>query len=334
MHRTELDLFFGEASRTLLQTRVLLEKRINLSPFVKFNLWLFKDYIKILERQLDIFIKEGLLRKDPNASDYSINRCRNLLEKSLSSPIGKTVYRMFIRHSMRRDNYLSKIICEAAFRNKNIIDSFLMSNNKESIKSIESNLFAIKDKSNRDIYGNTIAQELDAKLCTTFEDISELEKLGHETFFIRRDINDYLRDITNLFANFNIDFIKCLQQYNDFDPKFGCYEAFRSESIKRDDKSSEESNPADKELISYFYNDEGTMNEFLSNIRGKTGKAVAIEMKALQELGKIDLSSMTAFLHLIGIDSNKDGVIRYFRDTYDNHLLPNDKDVASAKKHY
>lgn len=331
MYLNELNIFFDEVNKSLFQTRVLLEKKTKLSPVAKFNMWLFKDDIKILEKQLDLIIKKNRLKNTSNTSDYSIARCEELLEKALSSSRGKEVFRMLLRHLLRKEDYLSKIICEAAFRNKNIIDSSLIWINKESIKFIESKLFVIKDKSNRDIYANTIAQELDAKLCTTFEDISDLEKLGCKGFYIRRDINNYIRDITDLFANFNIDFIKHLQQYKDFDPEFGCYEVFRNESFKGNNK---EGNPLNGKLISYFYNNNNTMDQFLANINGKTGKTIAIEMKALQELGKIDLSNMSAFLHLIGIDSNKDGVIRYFRNTYDNKLSSDDECVASAKNHY
>ena len=234
MYLDELNIFFGEANKSLFHAKTYLQKGIKLSPMKRFSEWLFKDDIRTLEKQLDIIIKKGRLKSSSDASDYSIAKCEESLEKSLDTPKGKDVFRMLMRHILRKDDFISKAVCETAFRNKKIIDSTLVWVNQESIKSLGSKLLSFNDKSSKELYANVLAQELDAKLCVAFEQIIELENSGYEGIYIRRDINDYIRDLIALFANFNIDLVKYLEKHNDFDPEFGSYEKFRHTKFTRE----------------------------------------------------------------------------------------------------
>ncbi|MEA4886375.1 MAG: hypothetical protein VB063_06815 [Bacteroides graminisolvens] len=91
----------------------------------------------------------------------------------------------------------------------------------------------------------------------------------------------------------------------------------------------------DKDLLPYFYKNEGIMNKFLTRINGKAGKKVAIEIKALSVDGKIDFSNAARFLRIIGIGKNQqDGVTRYFRVSNDNQLTDDHPEVKKARAAY
>ncbi|MCS2480493.1 hypothetical protein DXB21_22605 [Bacteroides faecis] len=107
------------------------------------------------------------------------------------------------------------------------------------------------------------------------------------------------------------------------------------ETLKSMKNQSSEKRIKHIKLVDYFYHDESIMQAFLSNVNNKVGKPVAIEIKALCELGKIDFSNMSAFLRSIGIDKSKeDAITRCFRQSSKYYLDSFNQHVIAAKQHY
>lgn len=175
--------------------------------------------------------------------------------------------------------------------------------------------------------------------------------------------NTFANSLSDIFKNNREDLIEVIELFNEATrmidilingPEteegygitfFGPYDSFKQKALdKASAKESANKFSEDKAistvqsssgLATYFYNDERIMQAFLTHVNGKVGKPIAVEIKALSALGKIDTSNLSALLRSVGIDSNKkDGVIRYFRDSHQNKLLSTDEAVASAIKHY
>lgn len=288
MYLDELNLFFDQVSEILRSSKSLLRPVKN-TLAISFNRWLLKHEIQELEKQLSIILKRNIIIHSKETSEYSINKCQEQLEARYSTKIGKDVFTMLLQHILCKEDYISRNVCKEAFRNEKIIDSTLVWVNKSSIEAIVDKLFSIAEDSNRRIYANTIAQELDAKLCVSFEAITELEKAGCKSIYLRRDINDFVRDLTSAFANFNIDFIEYLQLYKDFDPQFGNYELYRSlnfddKNIEAENSSIQEERPEAK-FDDYLIhsNKKGLMQTLHSLIDKKKCKDVTKVLIALEE---------------------------------------------------
>lgn len=240
MYTDELDIFFNEVA-TVLHSGELLVQKQKVSLADKFSRWLFEKEIQELQYQIDIIVEISRLKKIKKDSSFSIDRRYRLLHERQEGKIGKDVVRMLTQHILCKDDYISRNVCKEAFKRKKIIDSTLIWVGKKSANLIEDKLASILKHDTMQIFANIFAKELDAKLCVSFELITYLEQLGCESLYIRKDINDYLRDLASIFANFNIDIIEYLQKYKDFDPEFGCYEDYRDETFagKKNDENYE-----------------------------------------------------------------------------------------------
>lgn len=227
-------------------------------------------------------------------------------------------------------------------------------------------LLSLNSTDNRNSFAKIFAKEFDARISNSFSGMEFVCSLGYKTRYLTRCLNDLIEEIVSSFAIFDIDLIPLLQEESDFEGILGTYNRFRSEKfnknskknseshkqkkstnkdngddgisnyIKINNESLKESNRKDNEtLIDYFYNNNAIMEKFLLYTKGKTGKPVAIEIKALCELGKIDFSNMSAFLRSIGIDKKKeDAITRCFRSSSKYYLDSHDQYVIAAKQHY
>lgn len=113
------------------------------------------------------------------------------------------------------------------------------------------------------------------------------------------------------------------------------HEFLDDKTIKNIQEHSLQKQTRPLELKDYFHSNERIMQTFINRTQNKSGKAVAIEIKALCELGIIDFSNKSSFLRAMGINkSQEDGITRYFRQSSHYCLDSSNENVVAAKKHY
>ncbi len=161
----------------------------------------------------------------------------------------------------------------------------------------------------------------------------------HQGFYIGDDYNDRMDVLTNYYFNIGLNESEIEEDAKSFFILFhqrsSLLKILNKDETVRTELKKESDNKDDKELLPYFYGNEGIMNKFLTRINGKAGKKVAIEIKALSVDGKIDFSNAARFLRIIGIGKNQqDGVTRYFRVSNDNQLTDNYTEVVEARAAY
>lgn len=221
------------------------------------------------------------LKNAPKDASYSIDKCDKLLNERYETKRGKDVAKMLIQHVLCKDDYISRCICKEVFRDKKIIDSHLIWEGKASVNLIRKKLLSIREQENRQIYAKILAKELDAKLNVVFEIIIDLEKAGCKSLYIKRDLNDFLRDLTSVFSDFKIDIVNYLKEYKDFDPEYGCYEDYRDEAFV--EKKNKEN--CELEFKDYLIhgNKEALITVLHNLIDGKECKDVTKVLIALEE---------------------------------------------------
>lgn len=275
----ELNFYFKQINRVITEAQSLKDKpHINLVS--KFRRWMFDPYIKELKYQLDTILKMNNIEK---SKSYSIHEYEELIAELGKTSRGKSVIQMLFRHTLCIDDFVSKNVCKEAFKDKKIIDSRLIREEGDSIDLIKEKLLSISGHNERLIYTNILAKELDAKLCVTFDQITELEKEGYESLFIRRDINDFLRGVISVFNDFQIDILSCLKNYKDFDPQYGCYDDYKNEI---ESELSKEETPILKFRDFLLHKEKDSLMLVLHSLMdGQDCKTATKVLIALEEIG-------------------------------------------------
>lgn len=223
---------------------------------------------------------------------------------------------------------------------KNVVKDVDYETSSNSVSELQEKLLSLNPEA-RLRYAGMIAKDLDAKLFNVYCGMRNLDTYGYSIGMFKKSIREYTQDIVEAFGDFDIDLVYYLKQNDgDLEMEFGAYDEYRCEQFVKEQKhdvkeQKHDEKELDKSLLSFFYDDGAIMNKFLSCIKDKKGKTIAIEIKALLDIGKVDFSKQCAFLHSINIDKKQqDGVIRYFRRDYKGKLSSTDENVISAKEHY
>ncbi len=114
-----------------------------------------------------------------------------------------------------------------------LIDSIDFATSNQCVCLVNDKLFSLEN-SKLNTFSKMFSRELDALLFNAFESIDYVESFGYSAILIKKDISDFMYEIIDIFADFNIDLVSLLKQNSDFEQKYGSYDKWKNDKIKMD----------------------------------------------------------------------------------------------------
>lgn len=150
---------------------------------------------------------------------------------------------------------------------KNVIDCVDFEYSVKCISLLNEKLLSLNTQENRIFFAKAFAKELDARVSNTFSDTEFLRSIGYAVRLFERDVNDFIGDIIDSFAIFEIDLVPLLQKKSDFEGLLGSYNRFRDEKFILE---TDVSNFVEKKAVPCEYNyDENKILDIYNFCKGE-----------------------------------------------------------------